>query len=367
MSRRPVALALAAALAAALPAAAQDSQFGVNSLGTPARQEGVRARATGGAFALFDEMSPQAEAPLADLERGTFGAYTQITRRTVSFDNGESYELKDSRFPVLVAAGRTPWRVRIAAGLATYVERSYLITRRDSVALRGQMEPYNDEHKSYGNIGDIRLALAGRPFKPLAVGGALHLITGSTQEEVRRRWDDSVTYRNTFELEDVQYNGLGASLSAILDVSRSLRVAGWGRLDSRLTTKARGQAVDSTDLPVQVAGALEWHPRGALRVAAAVRWAGWSVAPGGHDTFGWSIGAEAGSPSLPVRLGVRRDLMAFGPGPDAPTEVGLTAGLARRFSDGRARLEFAIERIIRSGPGLDERLWTLDVGLVVRP
>jgi len=136
---------------------------------------------------------------------------------------------------------------------------------------------------------------------------------------------------------------------------------------TRLKTKARGQSVDSTDLPAQLAGALEWHPRNALRVAAAVRWAGWSVAPGGHDTFGWSIGAEAGSPGLPVRLGVRRDLMAFGPGPDAPTELGLTAGVARRFSDGRARLEVAIERMIRSGQGLEERLWTLDVGLVVRP
>ncbi|HXV91082.1 MAG TPA: hypothetical protein VD707_06905 [Gemmatimonadales bacterium] len=367
MSRRPAVLALTAALGAALPLAAQDSQFGVSSLGTPARQESVRARGTGGAFTLFDEMSPLAEAQLADLERGTFGAHTQVSRRTVAFASGESFELKDTRFPVLVAAGRTPWKIRIATGFATYIDRSYVVTRRDSVALRGRMEPYSDEHKSDGNVGDIRLALAGRPLKALAVGGALHLITGSTQEEVRRRWDDSVTYRNTFELEDVQYTGLGGSLSALLDVSRTLRVAGWGRLDTRLKTKARGQTVDSTDLPAQVAGAVEWHPRGALRVAAAVRWAGWSVAPGGHDTFGWSIGAEAGSPSLPVRLGVRRDLMAFGPGPDAPTELGLTAGVARQFSDGRARIELAIERIIRSGPGLDERLWTLDVGLVVRP
>ena len=367
MSVRPAVLGFAVALTAALPAAAQDSQFGVRSLGTPARQESVRARGTGGSFTLFDEMSPLVEAPLADLERGSFGAHTQVTRRTVEFASGESYELKDTRFPVLVAAGRTPWRVRIATGVATYVERSYVVTQRDSVALRGQMEPYVDEHKSDGNIGDIRLALAGRPVKALAVGGALHLLTGSTQEEVRRRWDDSVTYRNTFELEDVQYTGLGGSLSALLDVTRRLRVAGWARFDTRLKTKARGQIVDSTDLPTQLAGALEWHPRNALRVAAAVRWAGWSVAPGGHDTFGWSIGAEAGSPGLPVRLGVRRDLMAFGPGADAPTELGLALGVARRFSEGRARLELAIERIIRSGPGLDERLWTLDVGLVVRP
>jgi len=367
MSARPAALALAAALAAAVPAAGQDSQFGVHSLGTPARQEGVRARATGGAFTLFDEMSPLAEAALADLDRGMFGAHTQITRRAVAFANGESYDLTGTRFPVLVAGGRTPWRLRIAGGFATYVDRGYLVTRRDSVLLRGRMEPYSDEHLSDGNIGDLRLALAGRPARGLAVGGALHVITGSTQEEVRRRWDDSVTYRNTFELQDVEYHGFGGSLSAILDVSRRVRVAGWARLDTRLTTRARGRTVDSTDLPAQLSAAVQWLPRSALQVAAAVRWAGWSVAAGGHDSFGWSIGAEAGSARLPVRLGVRRDVMAFGPGPEAPTELGITAGVARRFSDDRARLELAIERVIRSGPGLDERLWTFDVGLVVRP
>lgn len=367
MIRRAAFLAVAVFLAAGLPAAGQDSQFGVNSLGTPARQEGVRARATGGAFTLFDDMSPLAEAPLADLDRGVFGAQTQITRRTVEYADGGSYDLADSRFPVLLAAGRTPWRVRIASGFSTYAERSYVITRRDSVLLRGEMEPYADEQKSDGNIGDIRLAVAGRPTKALAIGGALHLLTGSTQEEVRRRWDDSVTYSNTYELEDVQYNGFGASASALLAVSPRLRLAGWARLDTRLTTKVRGQEVNGTDLPVQAAGAVEWHPLPALRVAGAVRWAGWSVAPLGHDTFGWSVGGEVGSPSLPLRLGLRRDQMAFSAGSDAPTELGFTAGVARRFSDGRARLELAIERLLRSGPGLDEQLWTLSVGLVVRP
>lgn len=364
---RPLAVLALTALATAAPAAGQDSQFGVTSLGTPARQEGVRARATGGAFTLFDAGSPLAEAALADLEGGMFAAHTQATRRTVEFANGDSYRLSDSRFPLLLAAGRTPWGVWIAGGYATYAERSYLVTQRDSVSLRGEMEAYTDEHQSDGSIGDIRLALAARPTRRLAVGGALHLLTGSTQEEVRRSWDDSVTYRNTFELADVQYGGFGASLSAMFDVSRTVRVAGWTRFDTRLNTRARGQATDTTDLPVQASGAVEWWPRRALRLAAAVRWAGWGAAPDGHDTFGWSVGVETGSFLLPIRMGVRRDQMAFGPGSDAPTEFGLTAGVGRRFADDRARIEVSIERLFRSGVGLDERLWTLGVGLVVQP
>ena len=366
MSRRLMVLALTT-LAVAAPAAGQDSQFGILGVGTPARQEGVRARATGGAFTLFDPGSPLAEAALADLDRGMFSAHTQSTRRTVEFANGESYSLSDSRLPVLLAAGRTPWQVRIAGGYATYSDRSYLVTRRDSIVLRGETEGFTDEHSSDGSIGDIRLALAGRPTRRIAVGGALHLLTGSTQEEVRRRWDDSVTYRNTFELEDVQYGGFGASLSTMVDVSRRVRVAGWLRFDSRLNTRARGERADATDLPLRASGAVEYWPRPALRLAAAVRWAGWSVAPDGHDTFGWSVGAETGSVVFPIRVGVRRDQMAFGPGSEAPSEFGVTAGFGRRFADDRARLEFSVERVFRSGPGLDERLWTFGVGLVVQP
>jgi hypothetical protein len=266
-----------------------------------------------------------------------FSAHTQSTRRTVEFANGESYSLTDSRLPVLLAAGRTPWQVRIAGGYATYSERSYLVTRRDSIVLRGETEAFIDEHSSDGSIGDIRLALAGRPTRRVAVGGALHLLTGSTQEDVRRRWDDSVTYRNTFELEDVQYGGFGASLSTMVDVSRSVRVAGWLRFDTRLNSRARGASADTSDLPVRASGAVEWWPRPALRFAAAVRWAGWSVASDGHDTFGWSVGAETGSAVFLIRVGVRRDQMAPGPGSEVPSEFGITAGLGRRFADDRAR------------------------------
>jgi len=368
VNARSVGLVVSGALlvsAGRLPA--QDSQLGVNAPGTPVRQESVRARGTGGAFALFDALSPLGEAALADLPRGVFAAQTQITRRQVEYADGDAYTLKDSRFPVLVAAGRTPWRFSAATGFATFIERSYVVTQRDSALLRGTYQPYTDEHKSDGNVADLRLAIAGRPTPRVAIGGAVHLLTGSTQEEVRRRWDDSLTYRNTFELENVEYTGFGVSLSTLITVTPRVRVAGWFRSDGTLHTKARGETVDETALPTQYGAAVEWRPRGILRVAASVRYTGWSVAPGGHDALGLAVGAEAGSATFPVRLGVRRDQLAFGPGPDAPTEFGVSAGLARRFGQGRARFEFALERLWRSAAGLDERLWILHVGLVVQP
>jgi hypothetical protein len=51
----------------------------------------------------------------------------------------------------------------------------------------------------------------------------------------------------------------------------------------------------------------------------------------------------------------------------APTEVGYSAGLGRQFSGGRGRLDVGLERLQRSGPGLNERVWTFLLGLTVRP
>ncbi len=347
--------------------AGQDSQFSLQGLGTPARQESVRARATAGTFALFDALSPLGEAALADIGGGVFSAQGDATRRTVDYASAGSHTVKESRFPALVAAGRTPWRFSVATGFATYLDRSFLTQRRDSVVVRGEFEPFTDEHRSDGSVADLRLAVAGRPLDAVAIGGAFHVLVGSTQEEVRRRWDDSVTYRNTFELRDVQYSGLGVSLSALVTVSRRVRVAGWVRTDNTLETDVRNRPTGSADLPTQLGGAVEFRPRGSLRLAGAVRWAGWAGPPGGHDAFGWAIGAEAGNPGLPVRVGIRRETMAFSAGAAAPTELGVTAGFGARFSEDRARIDLAVERVLRSGADLDERLWTLHVGLSVLP
>jgi hypothetical protein len=347
--------------------AGQDSQFSLGSPGTPARQESVRARAAAGAFALFDALSPLGEAALADVTRGVFSAQGRAVRRAVDFGGAGSHTVRESRFPVLVAAGRTPWGFAVATGFATYLDRSFVVQRRDSIVLRGGFEPYTDEHVSDGSVADLRVAVAGRPIDAVAIGGAFHVLVGSTQEEVRRRWDDSVTYRNTFELRDVRYRGLGASLSAVVTVTPRVRVAGWMRTDNALDTEVGDRRTGSADLPTQLGGAVEWRARGSLRLAGTVRWAGWAGPPGGHDALGWSVGAEAGNPALPVRLGVRRETMAFGPGTDAPTELGITAGVGTRFSEDRARIDLAFERVLRSGPGLDERLWTLHVGLSVLP
>src|SRR5256885_4830327 len=84
-------VALLAALLSGYPAirlSAQDSQYGIRGLGTPGRWESVRARSTGGAFGLFDPLSPLMEAPLADVGHLTGGAMTATSYRDAETRGG---------------------------------------------------------------------------------------------------------------------------------------------------------------------------------------------------------------------------------------------------------------------------------------
>lgn len=347
--------------------AAQDAQFGVPTLGTPGRLESVRARSAAGAFAPFDAGSPLVEAPAAAVLRSTIQVVGYSASRSLDFDAGGSASLRQARFPALSVAWRSPFGLTLSAGFATYLDRTWQVRIRDSLSLRGVSEAFTDQLDSDGSISDLRLAAAHRVSRHLSIGVGFHVLTGATRESARRAWDDSVTYLNTTQRNDVSYDGLGGSASLVADLPGPFRLAGWVRSDSRLRAQVDSRPTSERDLPFQAGGALEWSARPALRVAASLQWAGWAGAtPDAHDTFGWAVGAEAGTPTTPVRFGVRRGTLPFGAGA-APREFGLSLGAGRVFASGRARVDLGLERLSRDGPGLTEGVWTLLLGIAIQP
>ena len=367
MTRAPIALAALAALVLTAPARAQDSQFGIRGLGTPGRSESVRARATGGAFAPFDPFSPLLEASVADLQRVSVGVTGGTSWRTVDVGN-ESAALRASRFPAFVIGGPIAGRLVLAGGFSTYLDRSFGIVTHDTLDVRGNPEPVTDEITSDGAVTDLRMALAARLNRRLALGVALHGLTGSTRVSAERRFADTTHYVTSTIRDEVAYHGLGGSVSALLDLNADLRLAGWVRSDTKLRADIRGRTVATDDLPFAFGGGVRWRPGTEAVFAAAVAWRYWAGAgPNAHDTFNWSFGTELGSLTSPLRFGVRGGQLAFGPGVKAPTEFGISTGIGKQFSGGRGRLDFGLERLERKGAGLTERVWTVLLGLTVRP
>jgi hypothetical protein len=347
-------------------AAAQDSQFGIRGLGTPGRWESVRSRSTGGAFAPFDPLSPLMEAALADIGRLTATAAGGTSHRD-ALVGGTTTALRATRFPVMGVAGQVAPRLALAVGFTTYLDKSWDVTLRDSVLLRGVLQRYTDEITSDGSIADLRLVAARRLSRRIAIGAGVHLLAGSTRMTAERRFDDS-TFRVVQQLADVRYDGFGLSGSVLIGVAPGLSIAGWARSDDRLRAKAADTTTALTDLPRMAGGGLLFAPSPSVRFAASAAWRAWSSAgAGAFDTWSWSAGAEFGSAGMPFRLGARGGQMPFGPDTEPPTEFAASAGLGRAFAQGRALIDLGLERLERRGSGVTERVWTVLVGLTVRP
>jgi len=345
---------------------AQDSQFGIRGLGTPGRFETVRARSTGGAFAPFDPMSPLAEASLADLPQLTATAMGGTSYRDAEAA-GATTSLRASRFPVMGLAGPVFGRLVLGGGFTTYLDRTWDVTLRDSLLLRGTMQPYSDELTSDGGVADLRLAAALRVGSRFALGVALHVLSGSTRETAARIFDDTA-YHAIKQSDEVRYDGVGVSGSALLDLLPGLRLAAFARSDNRLRARLGDVVTTQTDLPNTVGGGLRWAPSPSVRLAGALTRRTWATAgAGAFNTVSWSTGLEVGSGFSPLRLGARGGQLPFGAGATAATEVGVAAGTGRAFARGRALVDVGLEHLERKGGGLSERVWTFLLGLTVRP
>ena len=367
MSAPRVSALLAALAFAATAAPAQDSQFGIAGLGTPGRWESVRARSTAGALALFDPLSPLADASLADLRQLAASAQAAASFLRPELATG-TLSLRTTRFPAFTVGGPVGHGLVIGGGFSSYVNRSWDVITHDTVTLRGVPEAVTDERTSDGGVSDVRVAAALRLSPRVALGLGLHALTGSTREHAYRFFADSGLYRNTRQVGEVQYDGWGVSASALLDPLPQLRVGALYRSDSRLRAKVGGTETARTDLPTTLAVGVRWALRPTARLAASVTRRDWSVAgANAYNTVDWSVGAELGGEAFPLRVGVRSGQLPFGPGGQAPTEFGLALGTGKSFAEGRGRLDVGLEHVARSGAGVKESAWTFLMGLIVRP
>lgn len=362
---RLLGVALVVLAVGARAALAQDSEFGIDALGTPGNQGSVRARSTGGAFAAFDPGSPLADAALADLHAPTASAMQAGSWRNDVNAAGNTW-LQTTRFPVFMLGGPLSRHLVIGASFSTYLDQTYDAQTRDSTVIRGVTQPYNNSISSNGGVADVRLAAALRIGTRLAVGLGLHALTGSTLQTATRTYDDTLDYEEIVQSGIVTYDGFGASASAIFRLAPAAAVAVFARQDGKLHANAGDTLVASTDLPKTYGGAVLLTPIQGVRLAGSVEWQTWSQAgAGAFNTLGWSAGLEIGQ-AIPIRLGLSGGQLPFGPGSSAPTESGFSFGTGHTLAHGHGTLDFGLEYLSRNGSGLQEHVWTFLTGMTIR-
>lgn len=366
MAPRRLVLLLALCAGAWHTLAGQDSPFGINGLGVPGRQESARARATGGAFGLFDPFSGVSEVAVTFndlLSASAVGAASYVTDDL----DGVRGTRRAARFPLFQISGPAWGGVVIGGGFSTYLDRGYRVQLTDTITLGGSQQQVTDVLSSDGGVSDLRI-VAARRFGSLALGAGFHLLSGSSRLLASRTFTDTSTYSAVSQSDEIAYRGSGISGSAMLKLG-PFRIAGFARSDAHLRSELAGREVNSNDLPATVGGGIYWQVTPEVAVATSLIHTTWSVVADSdaYNTTVWAAGGEIGSRRHPLRVGVRSGGMPFGPGGKAPREFAVSAGTGVIFSNGHGVIDLSIERQRRTGAGLTETIWTGLFGVTVRP
>ncbi|HEX5964115.1 MAG TPA: hypothetical protein VFY42_10340, partial [Gemmatimonadales bacterium] len=207
---------------------AQSSQFGARGLGFPGRALGVRSLGNGGGFGLLDPESSQNPAALANVPNLTSGfTITQSFRQPENPAGNAS--VRDTRFPQLMVAG--PIRSLPAAvgfSFSNYASRDFTLATSETIDLRGEPVNVSDTFSSRGGLNDFRIAGAYRLGDQWAVGGGLHIISGSNRLASARVFDNPA-YLPSRQRSELSFAGVGLSVGVIKELGPKVRLAAVAR------------------------------------------------------------------------------------------------------------------------------------------
>ena len=362
-------------------AEAQVSVYSVLGIGFPSRPVGVSARSQGDGIAAIDPGSAMNPGAIALQPRLNVMGTSETTNRSYVADGVAVDGLRDTRFPFFMLEGQLgSSQLVIGLSYSTYTDRSYHIQTRDTVTIRDEEVPIQDELSSDGGIADLRAALAWSALPKLQVGAAFHLLAGSTREEVLRDFGNPA-YAPVQQKGDVSYTGWGLSAGIVYTPLARLRFGAAIRRDSKLEISGALLPAFDVQLPVTLTAGFTFIPLTPIRWSVSGSWRSWSGAtddvPEGVELFifdTWEIGtglelrgATGILSSIPLRLGARYAKLPFSPKADQPWDFNLSAGTGFYFASRRVLFEITVERAIREGGGASERAWQLFFGLTLRP
>ncbi len=376
-------VALAALLLVQSPSQAQ-SFLASRGLGLPAQPFDARAAGLGGVHAGLPgvDLSVHNPAGAVTVPAPTFRAVLRPESRSSEF-GGQSESGSSVRFPLFQAAFRFGERWAASAAYAGYLDQNWAVEVSDSVPIGGTPIEVTDLFSSRGGVSRFQLGLAYQLRERLSLGADLHLYTGGVRRQLSRLVGEA-GQPSRFAAEG-SYQGVGFAAGLrwlpAEAVTVAAAVSAGGRLEAELE-EGDGTLVDAAgyDLPVSLTVGGSARLTAATTAVLSLDWTGWSSADdqlrsSGGARNGWSVAGgvewDSGSEddrSFPLRLGGRYEALPFRMGEDQdgwPNEFAASAGVGARLAQGAARIDLALERGKRSGPGISDDFWGLTGSLTV--
>jgi len=232
-----------------------------------------------------------------------------------------------------------------------------------------------------GGLNDLRFGAGYALNRRWSVGGAIHIITGSTRNRIRREFADP-QYQSFRDSSEISFDGLGFSLSVVGQLSRSFSVALLLRSDGAANVTIDSAPAGKVDLPYTVAAGLIWQPSPRLLFATEGSYQTWSAINsdllerggiGAENSYGISLGTEWGwrgsMTSLPIRIGFRYGTVPFLIEPGSqPSQMAISLGTGVRFASGKASIDISGEYVQREQTDAwTETSFLFTAGIEIRP
>lgn len=380
-------LALAAALVA-LPAAARgQGTLSTQGFGYPGGQLSTRALGAGGALGESDPFS--ATNPAAIFNLGGSVLYFQAEPEYRTITSGASTEQATiARYPLVTAGLPLGGSLFGAITVSNLLDRSFVTSARGLQTLSGESIASTNTFTSNGAIGDVRLALAWAPRRWMHLGVGGHVITGDNKLNTTQQFDDTLKYATLVDTQTVTYTGTAYSAGIDLDAGGVASFSASYKRGGPLSIKRADTTLRTAHVPDRISlGAAFTGIRGTtigVRTSRE-RWSNMAgLALGGQrvtDAWDTSVGADVLGPRvfgapLQLRAGARHRALPFGtpsqfagdPGADV-TETSYSFGAGGGLARGRASYDLALIHATRHADNtpVQEKAWTLSVGISVRP
>jgi hypothetical protein len=350
-------------------------------LGYPQGQLSTRAEGTGGAVAEIDPISLANPAALAFIGTTTLFFQIEPEYRRVSI-GGASDNTTTARYPLFAAL--VPVGSNWVFGLtsATLLDRTWTTNVDSNVVFGTDTVASTFINGSSGSINDLRLAVAWTPRSWVRLGLGGHLMSGSDRVFVGRTFSNNAAFGNFADSSTLGFDG-GAVSGGIELVAEKLAIASASfRKGGNLNARRNDTTLASAHVPDHAGFSLAYVGVTGTEIAARTSFDKWSQLNGlgrgtsmAVDTWDTSVGADIagprlGSRPLQFRLGGRWRTLPYtvGTAQDKVRETSVSGGLGTAFGAGRVLTDITVMHARRdAGIAVDERAWTLSIGLAIRP
>lgn len=373
-------LACATVLGAPLAARAQGA-LSTQGFGYPLGQLSVRALGTGGALGEIDSRSPLNPAAIRNARSGEVFAQYDPEIRTVKGPSGSSRTVT-ARFPNFGI--NLPMGDRFSLGLSasTLLDRSWSTTAVRQQTIGNETLTSEERVKSEGGITDLRYGIALDIVQGVKLGLAGHHYTGRNNINLLQTWPDSVAYGAVSQTTSLNYSGNAFSAGLIFDLIPNVGIAFSGKKGGKIEMFARDTNLSQGNIPDHYAASLSFSGIPGTIIAARYAFDKWSAMDSlsttgtkGVDGSELNVGFESeasrlfgGDDAIMIRLGSRWRTLPFQAAGEDVKEVSFGGGVGLPIARGRAALDIAVLRSVRSGvSGIKEGAFNFSFGISIQP